>query len=295
MYYYGNSNKVTLTNLMIQDSNNKPENIKIELVDVPSYDGTLVPMTIFYNSDIKLNGNNPLIIEAYGCYGYTYSPRYNPVRNIWLNRGGIFAIAHVRGGGEKGEEWYRAGYKATKPNTWKDLICCSEYLIEKGYTSSKKLAVIGTSCGAIAAGRAITERPDLFKAAVISIGSLNNLRHEEGKTNSNIAEYGSIGDSLGFRYLFEMDVYHHIQDSVKYPSFLFSSGMNDPRLSPWQTGKVVAKLQEISKEYDNIILYHISDEGHSRFSESSDSFSFLFWQLGYPEFKLNFNKFNNKK
>ena len=287
MYYHPDSNKIVLTDIFPQNDLGIMKNVKIDLVEVPSHDGTKVPLTIFYNSDITLNGQNPLIIEAYGCYGYTYSPNYKAARQAWLKRGGVFAVAHVRGGGEKGEEWYRAGYKSTKPNSWKDLISCSEYLIEEGYTTSEKLATIGTSCGGIAVGRAITERPELFKAAIISVGTLNTLRHEEAHSKANILEFGTVKDSVDFLNLYEMDVFHHIKKDVNYPSMLITSGMNDARVSPWHGGKTVAKLQNTNTG-NNITLYYISEGGHNRFSESVDSYSFLLWQLGHPDFKLEF-------
>ncbi len=287
MHYHPDSNHVEFTDIFPQNEYSIINNTKIDLVEVPSHDGTKVPLTIFYNSDIELNGQNPLIIEAYGCYGYTFSPNYKAARKAWLKKGGIFALAHVRGGGEKGEAWYRAGYKDTKSNSWKDLISCSEYLINKGYTSSEKLAAIGTSCGGITVGRAITERPELFEAAVISVGRLNTLRHETEYSIANIAEYGTIKDSSDFKNLYKMDVFHHIKPGADYPSLLISTGINDPRVSPWQSGKTVARFQNVSSKGNNIVLFHISyEEGHKRFSESAESYAFLLWQTGHPKYSL---------
>ncbi len=285
-----NSDSAIITNLIPQNEYSYLKNIKIETTEVISHDSTLVPLTIFYDSILKLNGQNPVIIEAYGCYGYSYSPYFRAARKAWLDRGGIFAIAHVRGGGEKGEEWYKGGFKATKSNSWKDLIACTGYLIDKKYSSSAKIAAIGTSCGGIAVGRAITERPDLFKAAIISVGTLNTLRHEQEVSKGNIAEYGTIKDSTEFQYLYNMDVYHHIQKGIEYPSVIITSGMNDARIAPWHGGKTVAKLQETNNG-NNIVLYYISEQGHSRFSETADSYAFLLWQFGHPDFKLEYNNF----
>lgn len=279
------SSKFVQTELIPVTDKNYLSDIKIEIKRIRSYDSTIVPLTIYYKEGLKKNGDNPLIIEAYGCYGYTYSPNYNAARRVWLERGGMYAVAHVRGGGELGEDWYRAGHKENKPNSWKDLISCTEYLINKKYTAPDKTSVIGTSCGAIAAGRAITERPELFKAAVISVGMLNTMRHEQEMSQSNRAEYGTVTDSNDIKSIYEMDVYHHIKENVQYPSLLITSGMNDSRVSAWHGGKSVAKFQKNDSK-SNIVLYYISDGAHTRFSESSDSYTFLFWQIGHQDFKL---------
>ncbi len=290
MFFNPDSTNITVSDLIPQNKKNSL-NINIKQIHISSHDGTLVPLTIVHKSNIELNGQSPVMLEAYGCYGYIYSPNYVSARQTWLKRGGIYAIAHVRGGGEKGEAWYRAGYKDTKPNSWKDLISCSEYLIDNDYTSSEKLALVGTSAGGITIGRAMTERPELYKAAIISVGLNNVLRHEQMPSNSNVAEFGSIHDSIEFKNLYKMDVFHHIKEGVNYPSVLFTSGMNDPRLAPWQSGKLVAKLQSL-KQKDNIFLYYISERGHSGFSNNINSYLFLLWQLKYPGFNL-INKRND--
>ncbi len=136
------------------------------------------------------------------------------------------AVAHVRGGGEKGEKWRLGGYKETKPNTWRDLIDCTEYLIKENYTSKDKVAIWGGSAGGITVGRAMTERPDLFKAVIAEVGVLNMLR-DEVTPNSQPKEFGTIKDPKEFKGLLEMDAYHHIKKGVKYPTTLITAGIND--------------------------------------------------------------------
>ena len=164
-------------------------------------------------------------------------------RSIALH-GVVLAYAHVRGGSEKGEAWYKAGYKTTKPNTWKDFISSAEYLIKKGYTSADKLAGTGTSAGGILISRAVTERPDLFAAIVCNVGVANALRVEFSPNGPvNTPEFGTVQDATEAQALYEMDGVQHVQTGVKYPAVLGVAGWNDPRVVPWQPGKFVAAMQ----------------------------------------------------
>ncbi len=266
-----------------------PSDLVVKEVEVLAHDGEKIPLSIIHNRDIKLDGNNPTILYAYGAYSYSLDPDFYVDRLSWFNRGGIYAIAHVRGGGEKGDNWYKGGLKETKPNSWKDFIRCAEYLIEKKYSSTGKLSAEGGSAGGITIGRAITERPDLFKAAVIKVGFLNIMRHEYSSNTVNTSEFGSVSDSIEFQYLLDMDTYFHIQEGVKYPAILFTTGMNDSRVAPWQSGKVVAKMQAF-KNSSSPYLFRVSSEGHfgdsDYVTEVTDIYTFLLWQLGDPEFKL---------
>src|SRR5262249_25872307 len=152
------------------------------------------------------------ILEGYGAYGISYQPTFNIKSCSVAARGVVLALAHVRGGGEKGEAWHKAGFKTTKPNTWKDFISCAEYLIKKGYTSAGKLAGTGTSAGGILISRAITERPDLFAAAVCNVGDADAMRSEFGTDGpANSKEYGSVKDQVECQALYEMDGVQHVQ------------------------------------------------------------------------------------
>lgn len=280
-----NKNIVRLNVFPETQYTNPPLDIVSEEIEVPSYDGVMVPLSIIYKRGIKYNGSNPTIIQAYGAYGYSFKPAFDRNRLAWFNNGGIYAIAHVRGGGEKGDRWYKGGFKATKPNSWKDLIACAEYMIRKKYTSPKNLATKGISAGGITVARAITERPDLFKAALLYVSDFNAIRMENSFNNTSITEFGTVKDSLEFQYLYEMDAYHHVKRGIKYPSVLFSASKNDARVAVWGTAKGVAIMQEMSNG-ENVILFQIQDEGHYSYPSDTDSYSFLFWQLGHPKFKL---------
>lgn len=269
-----------------------PKDLTVKIVDVPSHDEKMIPLTIIHSEKLKLSGQNPVIIYAYGAYGHSIDAYFSTSRLVWYNRGGILAIAHVRGGGEKGELWHTTGMKATKSNSWKDLIACAEYLIDNKYTNPKKLAIEGASAGGITIGRALTDRPDLFQAVVIQVGSLNTMRIDSRTNRASISEYGSVKDSSEFSFLYDMDVYHHIDDNASYPATYFTAGINDSRLEAWLPGKVVARLQKNVK--NGIVLFRVSDEGHfgdyDYIDELTDYYTFLFWQFKFPGFELHVKK-----
>jgi prolyl oligopeptidase len=255
---------------------------------VRSYDGVKIPLSILHKTAIALDGSHPTLISGYGAYGISETAYFSPSRLAWLERGGVMAIAHVRGGGEFGEAWHRAGQKLTKPNTWKDFLACSEYLIKQGYTSPSKLAGSGGSAGGILIGRAITERPDLFAAALIQVGCTDMLRFET-TTNGvpNIPEFGSVKTKDGFDGLLAMSAYAHVVDGVKYPAVLLTHGINDPRVALWNSAKMRARLQAATASGKPILLRIDYDAGHGigstqsqREAELADELAFLLWQTG---------------
>jgi prolyl oligopeptidase len=290
VYHYNNTTEeLTKTDLRPQSIYSDNSDLIVKEVEVLSPDGAMVPLSIIYSKNTLLNGQNPTLLYGYGAYGISMNSFFDPSLLAWFHKGGIYAIAHVRGGGEKGDAWYKGGYKATKPNSWKDFIVCAEYLIKNNYTSSPKLAAYGGSAGSITVGRAITERPDLFKAAIISVGVPDMIRFETSSNTINISEFGTVKDSLEFQYLYEMDTYRHIKKGIHYPSILFTAGMNDARVNVWEPAKAVAAFQGACAGQNNIILFRISDNGHfgddDFAKESSDIYSFLLWQLGHRDFQ----------
>lgn len=242
-----------------------------------------------------MDGTNPTLFYGYGAYGEAINPFFSPLFLTWVENGGILCVPHVRGGGEKGEAWHKAGYKSTKMNTWKDLIAATEYMIDKEYTSKNNTVVYSNSAGGIMVGRAITEKPEVFAASIVDVGVLNPLRRESFSGSSNYKEYGTITDSTEFNGLLAMDPYMHLEKDVNYPAGLYITGMNDPRIPPWMTGKFVAKIQAYTNS-QNPILYKVEDHaGHSTSASSDDlykkwaeMFAFGLWQAGHPDFKLKF-------
>lgn len=269
------------------------KDIVVEEITIKSYDGTEVPLSLIYNKNIERNGNNPLLIDCYGAFGSVSSPFFAKSYLLWVNQGGVMAISHVRGGGEKGDDWHKDGQKLKKPNTWKDLIASTEYLIRKKYSSPEKIAIWGSSAGGIAIGRAITERPELFKVAIIESGVLNTIRFDNnGIQETSKKEYGNPNDPIEFKGLLEMDSFQHIKKGKKYPATIVYAGINDPRVAPWQSGKFVAKLLANTTSKNPILLNIDYNGGHGgdipvmqRYLNLSNIFSFALWQLGHPDYQ----------
>ncbi len=262
-------------------------------VKAKSADGTMVPMSIVRQKGAPLDGSHPTHLVGYGAYGISYDPFFDPVWVAWLERGGVIAIAHVRGGGEYGEEWYRAGYKLTKPHTIEDFLGCAEYFVENKYTTPPRLSGEGTSAGGILIGGAITQRPDLFGAALIRVGVSNTLRAEfEPNGPPNIAEFGTVTQADGFKGLYAMDAYQHVKDGTAYPAVLLTGGINDPRVDPAQPAKMTARLQAATSSGKPVLLRVDYDAGHGMGStrsqhdlEYADEAAFLLWQAGAPDFQ----------
>lgn len=291
--YDSSSNKFLAENLAPIIDYPEFKDIEIEEITVKSHDGLDIPLSLIYKKGISKNGHNPLLIDAYGSYGYNNNPYFARTYLLWALQGGIMAVAHVRGGGEKGEKWHMGGLKETKPNSWKDLISCAEYMVQEKYTSPNNIGVWGASAGGITIGRAMTERPDLFKAIIIDAGVVNASRMEFTPNGlNNVKELGSLSVESEFKSLLEMDAYQHINKGVKYPACLITGGINDPRVSPWMPAKFAAKLQA-NNSSDNPILLKIDFEGGhggdiptaQRYANLADTFAFLLWQLGHPDYQ----------
>ncbi len=264
-----------------------------EEVKAKSADGSMVPLSIVHRREIKMDGSNPAWLEGYGAYGITYDPSFRPTWLALLERGGLYAVAHVRGGGEYGEDWHNAGRKLTKQHTIDDFIACAQYLIENRYTSPAKLAGEGTSAGGITIGGAVTQRPDLFVAALIRVGDSDSMRSELMESGpANIPEFGTVKEADGFKALYAMDAYQHVKLDTAYPAVLLTTGVNDPRVAPWQAAKMAARLQASTNSGKPVLLRVDYDAGHGlgstksqRDVEFADESSFLLWQFGDPEFQ----------
>ncbi|ULQ53385.1 prolyl oligopeptidase family serine peptidase [Flavihumibacter fluvii] len=264
-----------------------------EQVDVKSYDGTMVPLSLIYNKYIKKDGSHIAFMTGYGAYGNVSIQYFDPLSLSLLNRGVVIAITHPRGGGEKGFAWHMGGYKSTKPNTWKDFIACGEYLITHRYTSPRHLIGEGTSAGGILIGRAITERPDLFAAAINNVPVSNPLRGEN-RPNGEIdaKEFGTVKDSTEAMGLIEMDPFLHVTPGVNYPAVIAIAGINDTRVPVWQPAKFVAALQNASTSNKPVLLQLNYDSGHGaeekkvRYRILANMYAFALWQAGHNDFKV---------
>jgi len=262
--------------------------IESEEVKAKSADGTMIPLSIIHKRGLALDGSHPTWLTGYGAYGINYDPYFDPTVLVFLEHGGVRAFAHVRGGGEYGEDWHQAGQKLTKQHTIDDFIAGGEYLIEHKYTSAAHLAGEGTSAGGITIGGAITQRPEMFGAALIRVGDSDALRSETMASGpANIPEFGTVKEADGFKALFAMDAYQHVKPNTPYPAVLLTTGVNDPRVAPWQAAKMTARLQAATSSGKPVLLRVDYDAGHGlgstksqRDIELGDEVAFLFWQLG---------------
>ncbi|HEX5689009.1 MAG TPA: prolyl oligopeptidase family serine peptidase [Roseiflexaceae bacterium] len=255
-----------------------------------SKDGTRVPLTILHHKNITLDGNNPTLLAGYGGYGLSISPAFNPARSVWLEQGGVLAVANLRGGGEFGEAWHLAGNLLKKQNVFDDMIGCAEYLIAEGYTNPGRLAIMGGSNGGLLMGALLTQRPELFRAVVSSVGIYDMLRVELDPNGAfNVPEFGSVKDAAQFAALYAYSPYHRVVDGVAYPAVLFVAGENDGRVNPAHSRKMTARLQAATASERPVLLRTSASSGHGqgtslreRIAEDTDVFTFLFDQLQMP-------------
>jgi prolyl oligopeptidase len=265
----------------------------VEEVEVKGHDGVMIPLSIIYKKGIKKDGANVCFMRSYGAYGSSATPYFSTLYNALVTKGVVYAVPHVRGGGEKGEAWYKGGFKTTKPNTWKDFISCADYMIAQGFTQSSKLSGMGTSAGGILISRAITERPELFAAAINNVGTSNKMRGEFSANGPvNVPEFGTVKDPIEAKALYVMDGMQHVVDRVNYPAVINVAGWTDSRVVAWQPGKFAAALQNATASNKPVLMKVNYDNGH--FTEDrevtwanfADQFAFVMWQTGHPDFQV---------
>jgi len=253
-----------------------------------SKDGTKVPMFLLYAKGVKLDGTNPALLEGYGGFAVNNTPFFNADAIVWAERGGVYALANIRGGGEFGEAWHKAGMLDKKQNVFDDFIGAAEWLIQNRYTSPSKLAILGGSNGGLLVGAALTQRPELYQAVICWHPLLDMLRYDQFmEAQFWVAEYGAAKDPEQFKWLYAYSPYQHVKKGVKYPSVLFMSGDGDTRVAPLHARKMAALLQADTASDRPILLRYELKAGHSGgrsltqdIGDSVDQLSFLFWQLG---------------
>jgi prolyl oligopeptidase len=252
-----------------------------------SKDGTKIPLNILFRKGTQRNGQNPTLLYAYGGYGISMSPNFDFTRRLWFDRGGIYVVANIRGGGEFGEEWHKAGNLTKKQNVFDDFAAAAEYLIKEKYTRPEKLAIQGGSNGGLLMGAMITQHPDLFRAVVSSVGIYDMLRVELAPNGAfNVTEFGTVKNPEQFKALYAYSPYHHVVDGTKYPTVLMMTGANDGRVAPYHSRKMTARLLAANKSGNPILLRTSSSAGHGigtalseRIKQSADIYAFLFAQL----------------
>ena len=271
--------------------NNSPvsfSDIEVSREMATSKDGTKVPLNILRKKGTKLDGNNPTLLYGYGGYSLSMQPNFDFVRRLWFDRGGVYVVANIRGGGEFGEEWHKAGNLTKKQNVFDDFAASAEYLINEKWTRPEKLAVLGGSNGGLLMGAMLTQHPDLVRAVVSAVGIYDMLRVELAPNGAfNVTEFGTVKDPDQFKALYAYSPYHHVVDGTKYPSILFMTGANDGRVAPYHSRKMLARLSEANKSSNPILLRTSTSSGHGigtalseRIKQLADQYSFLFAQLG---------------
>jgi len=267
-----------------------PDDFEVNQVFYASKDGTKVPMFIIHKKGLELNGNNPTLLYAYGGFNISLTPSFSSSRIAFLENGGVYAMANLRGGGEYGEEWHLAGTKLKKQNVFDDFIAAAEYLISQKYTSSEKLAIQGGSNGGLLIGAVTNQRPELFKVALPQVGVMDMLRFNKFTIGWAWAgDYGTSEDNAKmFKYLYDYSPYHTIRKGVAYPAILATTADHDDRVVPAHTFKYMARLQEYNSENKLPLLVRIdSKAGHGAgkptakvIEEYTDVWSFVFYHLG---------------
>jgi prolyl oligopeptidase len=253
-----------------------------------SKDGTRIPVNILMKKGTRRDGNNPVLLYGYGGYGVSLSPYFSLANRVWLDHGGIWAVANLRGGGEFGEAWHLAGNLTKKQNVFDDMIAAAEYMIEAKYTRPAKLAAMGGSNGGLLMGAILTQRPDLFRAIVSQVGIYDMLRVESTPNGAfNVTEFGSVKDPAQFKALLAYSPYHNVKDGTPYPAVLLTAGANDGRVDPYNSRKFAARLQAASSSGRPVLLRTSASTGHGigtgleeRVQELADEYAFLMNQLG---------------
>ena len=257
----------------------------------PSKDRIKVPLNIIRKKGTKLDGSNPTLLYGYGGYGISMQPNFEFTRRLWFDRGGVYVVANIRGGGEFGEEWHKAGNLTKKQNGFDDFAAAAQYLIDHKWTRPDKLSILGGSNGGLLMGAMITQHPDLFRAIVSAVGIYDMLRVELAPNGAfNVTEFGTVKDPQQFKALYAYSPYHHVVDGTRYPSILFMTGANDGRVAPYHSRKMAARLDEANKSPNPILLRTSSSAGHGigtalseRIKQLADQYSFLFTQLDMRE------------
>jgi prolyl oligopeptidase len=269
-----------------------PAAYDVQQVWYTSKDGTKIPMFVVNQKGIEKNGKNPTLLTGYGGFNISMTPTFSRSMYLWMEHGGIYAVANLRGGSEFGEDWHRAGMLEKKQNVFDDFIAAGEFLIAQKYTDRDHLAIFGGSNGGLLMGAMITQRPDLFRAVVCAVPLLDMLRYQNFQIAKLwIPEYGSAEDAKQFDWLYAYSPYHHVKAGQEYPAILFMTGDTDTRVDPMHAKKMAALMQAEAKngasQQKPILLRIETKAGHGQgkpvtkqIEESTDMYSFLFWQLG---------------
>jgi prolyl oligopeptidase len=262
--------------------------IDVKQVWYESKDKTKIPMFLVYKKGLKLDGNNPTWLTGYGGFNVSLTPNFSSQAAYWAELGGVYAIPNLRGGGEFGEKWHKAGMLENKQNVFDDFIAAAEWLIANKYTNSSKLAISGGSNGGLLVGAAMTQRPELYQAVICAVPLLDMIRYQNFLVARFwVPEYGSSENAEQFRYIMKYSPYHNVKKGTKYPAVLFTTGDADTRVAPLHARKMTALVQASTGSGKPVLLHYDTKAGHSaglpvskQIEDAADNFTFLAWQLG---------------
>jgi prolyl oligopeptidase len=265
-----------------------PEDYVTEQVFFTSKDSTRIPMFLVHRKDYKPDGNTPTLVYGYGGFNISKTPEFKTERIPFLEAGGLIALPILRGGGEYGRSWHKAGTLAKKQNVFDDCIAAAEWLITQGYTNPGKLAIQGRSNGGLLTGAVMTQRPDLFKVALPAVGVMDMLRYHKFTIGWAWAtDYGTSDDSSGFEYLIQYSPYHNLKEGVTYPATFITTADHDDRVVPAHSFKFAARIQEVQQGNNPVLIRIDTDAGHGagkptnkQIDEQTDIFTFLMYNLG---------------
>ncbi len=287
VYRYGAKDGKLAKTALGRTSPVDPRNVVVDRVMCTSKDGTQVPLNILHARGTKLNGNNPTLLTGYGGFNISLSPGFNVLNFAFIEQGGVVAIANLRGGSEFGEEWHANGSLTKKQNVFDDFHACAKLLVEKKWTKPERLAIQGGSNGGLLMGAALTQHPEMYRTVLAHVGIYDMLRVELTPNGQfNTTEYGTVKNPEQFQAMYAYSPYHQVKNGTKYPSVLFTSGENDPRVDPFHSRKMVARLQEATGSKRPVLL-RTNNMGHGmgtpladEIEEEVDVYSFLFNELG---------------
>ena len=276
----------------------EPSDYEVKQVFYPSKDSTLVPMFIVHKKGLQLNGNNPTLLYAYGGFNISLLPSFSATLIPWLEQGGVYAVANLRGGAEYGEKWHEAGMRFNKQNVFDDFIAAAEYLINNRYTASSKLAIRGGSNGGLLVGAVMNQRPELFKVAIPQVGVMDMLRFHKFTIGWNwIAEYGSSDKADEFKNLLAYSPIHNLKEGVQYPATLITTADHDDRVVPAHSFKYAATLQEKHRGANPVLIRIDTNSGHGASNTKksietiADIYAFSFYNMDVkPTFKTSTEK-----
>ncbi len=272
---------------LVVDSPADFRDTEVTRVEAISKDGTRVPLNIVARKGATLDGTNPTLLYGYGGFGISEVPGFSALRRIWIEQGGVYVVANLRGGGEFGDDWHQGGSLTNKQNVFDDFAAAARYLIDRRWATPATLAILGGSNGGLLMGAALTQHPELFRAVVSHVGLYDMLRFNLWPNGAfNVTEFGDPSDPRQFQALFAYSPYQHVVDGTKYPAVILFSGTNDPRVNPSDSRKFAARLQAATASGRPVLL-RISGSGHGfgtslseGLAQQADQYAFLFWQLG---------------